>query len=329
MERKRRPTSADVARKAGVSRATVSYVLNGKENQSIPDATRQRVWDAARSLHYTPSATARMLRKGTSDIVLGILPDWPIGYTLGALIDGLSSYLRKHGLTFVVHPHPRDAPLESLWPTVNPTAILLLGPLDTADMESLRAFEPGRVVEVAYSNGSPEAITVGIDRVGRLQAEHLVFSGHRTLGFAYPDDPRVTIFAEDRLGGVRAALADLALDMPLVATVGLEAELAAPAVKEWLAAGVTGICAYNDEVALAVLAGARRCGVKVPQDLAVVGVDDIPSARLSAPALTTVAIDVDQTVLAMGSRIVRDVTGSGDVVHLNSNAFQLKVRESA
>ncbi len=312
-----------------MSRATVSYVLNGKANQSIPEATRQRVWDAARSLQYTPSATARMLRKGTSEIVLGILPDWPIGYTLGALIDGLSAYLRKHGLTFVVHPHPRDAPLESLWPTVNPTAILLLGPLDAEDMESLRAFESGRVLEVAYSNGPPEALTVGVDRVGRLQAEHLVFRGHRRIGFAYPDDPRVTIFAEDRLGSVRAALADLALDMPVVATVPLEAEQAMPAVKQWLADGVTGICAYNDEVALAILAGARRCGVKVPQDLAVVGVDDIPAARLSAPALTTVAIDIDQAVHAMGSRIVRDVTGTGDVFNMNSNAFLLEVRESA
>lgn len=328
MDGKRRPTSADVARTAGVSRATVSYVLNGTANQSIPDVTRQRVLDAARVLNYTPSATARMLRKGSSDIVLGILPDWPIGYTLGALIDGLSAYLRKHGLTFVVHPHPRDAPLEALWPTINPTAILLLGPLDAGDMESLRGLDHGHVLEVTYSNG-PGALTVGVDRVGRLQAEHLVFSGHRRLGFAYPDDPRVTLFAEDRLGGVRAALADLALDMPVVATVPLEAELAVPVVKQWLAEGVTGICAYNDEVALAVLAGARLCGARVPEDLAVVGVDDIPAARLSSPTLTTVAIDVDHAILAIGSRIVRDLRGTGDVVHVSSSAFSLKVRESA
>lgn len=329
MDRKRRPTSADVARQAGVSRATVSYVLNGTANQSIPDITRQRVLDAARALNYTPSATARMLRKGSSDIVLGILPDWPIGYTLGALIDGLSAYLRGHGLTFVVHPHPRDAPLESLWPTINPIAILLLGPLGATDMDSLSTLEPGRVLEVTYSNGPTEALTVGIDRVGRLQAEHLVFSGHRRLGFAYPDDPRVTIFAEDRLGGVRAALADLALDMPVVATVPLDAEQAVAAVKQWLAEGVTAICAYNDEVALAVLAGAKLCGTNVPEELAVVGVDDIPAARLSSPSLTTVAIDIDHAVLAIGSRIVHNVKGTGDPVHVSSNAFMLKVRESA
>ena len=67
---RRRPTSADVARLAAVSRATVSYVLNDTPHQSIPEATRRRVLDAAAELGYTPSAAARALRSGRSDIVL-------------------------------------------------------------------------------------------------------------------------------------------------------------------------------------------------------------------------------------------------------------------
>src|SRR4051812_43365688 len=81
--RPRRATSADVAREAGVSRATVSYVLNDTPHQKIPEATRRRVLEAAARLGYAPSAAARTLRTGRSDVVLGMLPDWPIGPAVG------------------------------------------------------------------------------------------------------------------------------------------------------------------------------------------------------------------------------------------------------
>ena len=98
-------------------------------------------------------------------------------------------------------------------------------------------------------------------RVGRLQAEHLAAAGHTRLGYAYPDDERLRNFAEPRLDGVRAACADLGLDAPVVRTVPLDPDRgrAVPS-RPGAAAGVTGVCAYNDEVALAVLAGLRRHG---------------------------------------------------------------------
>src|SRR3954447_18722682 len=85
--RPRRPTGADVARQAGLSRATVSYVLNDTAHQPIPERTRQRVLAAAAELGYTPSAAARTLSSGRSDLVLLLLPDWPIGPTVGQLLE--------------------------------------------------------------------------------------------------------------------------------------------------------------------------------------------------------------------------------------------------
>ena len=73
--RPRRPTGADVARRAGLSRATVSYVLNDTPHQAIPEPTRQRVLAAAAELGYTPSAAGRALRSGHSEVVLLLLPD--------------------------------------------------------------------------------------------------------------------------------------------------------------------------------------------------------------------------------------------------------------
>src|SRR6185312_14686232 len=97
----RRVTSADVAREAGLSRATVSYVLNDTPHQKIPDETRQRVLATAARLGYAPSAAARALRSGRSELVLCLLPDWPMGPQVGEMLEHLSSSLAQYGLTFV------------------------------------------------------------------------------------------------------------------------------------------------------------------------------------------------------------------------------------
>src|SRR5215218_9071233 len=96
----RRVTSADVARMAGVSRATVSYVLNDTPHQTISAHTRDRVLHAAAVLGYAPSAAARTLRTGRSDVVLCLLPDWPIGPEVGSMLGNLSTALARSGLTF-------------------------------------------------------------------------------------------------------------------------------------------------------------------------------------------------------------------------------------
>src|ERR671932_2290978 len=120
----RRVTSADVAREAGVSRATVSYVLNAVPHQKIAEATRQRILEAAARLGYAPSAAARAMRSGRSDIVLCLLPDWPIGPTVGGFLEHLSAALAADGLTLLAHPRARgDRPVGELWKTVNPAAV--------------------------------------------------------------------------------------------------------------------------------------------------------------------------------------------------------------
>ena len=148
-------------------------------------------------------------------------------------------------------------------------------------------------------------------RIGRLQAEHLAAAGHTRLGYAYPDDKRLRIFAEPRLDGVRPACTDLGLDAPVVRTVPLDPDAAARAVRSWRerAQPVTGVCAYNDDVAMAVLAGLSGLGLAAPADLAVVGVDDIPAARLTTPALTTVTTDMTAVAAHLAAAVVAAITG--------------------
>jgi DNA-binding LacI/PurR family transcriptional regulator len=280
-----------VARESGVSRATVSYVLNGARNQVISDQTRQRVIETAERLGYTPSAPARALRSGRSDVVLFLIPEWPIGAAIASLIEHLSARLTDAGLTLVVHAHPRSGrPASELWKAIAPAALInhqALSPTEEAAAERAGML----VVTPVFRPGGGKTFRSFQRRIGELQVRHLVQAGHRRIGFALPDDHRLRAFTGPRLDGVIRACAESGLPEPVALTVPLEAAAAAVAVRRWHGTEppVTAICGYNDEVALAVLAGMRHLDLTTPGDLAVIGVDDIPAARLSAPPLTTVA----------------------------------------
>ncbi|MBO3089506.1 LacI family DNA-binding transcriptional regulator [Cellulomonas dongxiuzhuiae] len=295
-----RVTSADVARESGVSRTTVSYVLNAKTGIALTEATRQRVLETAARLGYTPSAPARALRSGRSDLVLCVLPDWTIGSAIDRLLDLLATALADHGLTVLVHICRDSRPLAELWRAVTPCAVLGLTPFGEQDARAMRQAGIPVVGAALDADPQPDVFAVPQSSIGALQADHLVSRGRRVLAYASPQDDRVAAFADRRLAGVRAACERHGLPEPLVTAVDLDVASASDAVRGWRAGGVTGVAAYNDEVALAVLAGLRATGADVPGDVAVIGVDDIPAARVAAPALTTVwqAIDAQADYLA-------------------------------
>ena len=151
----RRPTVADVAREAQVSRATVSYVLSGKPNHRIPPKTVERVRAVAEQLGYRPSAAARALKLGHSDIVLGLLPDWPIGHTFGRLLELLSTELDAAGLTFMAHPGTRSHRgwLPGEWRGVSPVAVISFEPMEESEAEAITA--EGIVLEQWFAAGRP------------------------------------------------------------------------------------------------------------------------------------------------------------------------------
>jgi DNA-binding LacI/PurR family transcriptional regulator len=327
----RRVTSADVARVAGVSRATVSYVLNDTPHQTISARTRHRVLDAAARLGYAPSAAARTLRTGRSDVVLCLLPDWPIGQEVGALLGNLSTALARSGLTFVAHPGSReDRPIAEIWKALTPAAVLAFADFSDSEIDAMRAAGVALVVALlGRSRQRRRELEVPQQLVGRLQAGHLADRGHTRLGYAYPDDDRVRIFAEPRLDGARAACADRALPEPVVHTVPLDPRAAAAAVRRWRGCGATGVCGYNDEVALAVLAGLRADGLTAPADLAVIGVDDIPAARLAAPALTTVTTDQVAVAAHLAATIVAAINGRPEPAIPMTDLVEVVARDSA
>jgi DNA-binding LacI/PurR family transcriptional regulator len=326
-------TSVDVAREAGVSRATVSYVLNDTPNQRIPEATRRRVWEAVERLGYAPSAAARTLRRGRSDVVLWLLPDWPIGPMVGRVLEGLAVALAEAGLALVAHPRAGNRrPVSEVWRAISPGAVIVWETLEPDDVAAMRAAGIDVILVLMGGDGpAGNGLEISEQRTGRLQVEHLAARGHRRIGYAHSHDERLLTFAGPRLAGVRAACADLGLDPPDVRTVGLDAERAADAVSRWRTAtpAVTGVCAYNDEVALAVLAGLHAHRLRAPDDLAVVGVDNIPIAPLADPPLTSVFVDPERLVDYIVRGVLAGLSGEPAPAAPGSDIVRIADRGSA
>jgi DNA-binding LacI/PurR family transcriptional regulator len=256
-------------------------------------------------------------------------PDWPISPAIGTFIEELSAALAAHGLTLVVHPRTQDRQtLSNVWKTMTPAAIIGFEPFTPEDEAAIRS--AGVALTIALHDRSRD-FSVPEQRIGRLQAEHLAATGHRRLGYAFPDNTRVHALARARLDGVRHACADLGLDDPVVRTVPLDPVPAAEAVQAWRAdtPAVTGVCAFNDNTALAILAGMRRLHLNAPHDLAVVGVDDIPAARLAAPPLTTVTADQPAIAAHLAATIGATLAGQPAPPRPGSDNIGIVHRESA
>ncbi len=315
----RRVTSTDVAREAGLSRATVSYVLNDTPNQSIPQETRERVLRAAARLGYTPYAPARTLRSGRSDIAVFVLPDWPRGPTMTDLVDHAAEVLSGAGFTLITHVYSGTSDrLADLWAALTPAAVFGMRPFTPQEWQAMRQAGITAVLPPPHPPSEQDLhSSLWALGVGRRQAEYLIAKGHTRLACALPDDPRLAALAQGRAQGATQACADARLPPPAVATVPLDAAAAAEILSAWRASpdAPTAVCAYNDEIALALLAGLRTLGLSAPTDLAVIGVDDIPAARFATPPLTSVAIDSGDLGARLAHALLRVLAGgSADLV---------------
>ena len=322
-----RVRAADVANAAGVSQATVSYVLNNSPGQTIPAPTRTRVLEAARALGYIPDATAAALARGISSIVILDFSDMPFGSLLGAVAAELSDAVREAGLVPVVelgrHSSDDRAHLVTLARATRPRAVFTMAPLDDATAEELSA--TGVRLLISAASGAPDSASV-LKSAATAQVGHLSASGHTRIAYAPAATPDLERMNEYRWQGVRQSAARLGVTASLLPPA-IDVESAADAVAKAIREGATAIAAYNDEVALAMLAGAHRAGVRVPEDLSVIGVDNIPQAQFALPALTSVEYPL--TTVSMAPQLKDALTKTGTMSLEDESApSQVVVRES-
>ncbi|GAA2769550.1 LacI family DNA-binding transcriptional regulator [Streptomyces showdoensis] len=306
------PTSADVARLAGVSRATVSYVLNNTAAVRISEPTRRRVREAAEELGYVPHAAARSLRAGHSRMVLLPTAHVPIGPLYSRFFNDLQWALRRLDYTVVQYGSVGLDPDEAAraWAELRPVAVVSLGQVELTPQG----------VELLKRSGAKAVITVGPQRVegthalvmdqaqvGRAAGAHLVERGCRTIGVVMPEEPGLEMFSVPRLAGVRAA-AEAAGAEVLPLPLRYEEEPAGALAGRWRELGLDGVFAYNDEYAMLLMRALQDAGIAIPGETAVVGSDDLVIGRLLRPRLSTVHIDMvmGRELAELVDRVVRD-----------------------
>ncbi|ADP81433.1 LacI family DNA-binding transcriptional regulator [Pseudofrankia inefficax] len=289
---RRRVTASDVARAAGVSRATVGFVLNQTPGQTISERTRARVIEASVRLGYRPNGAAQVLASGRSRIIVLVLPDWPIEFRFRAFLDEASLALDEAGYSLVTQFRHPQGPARRLWESVTPDLVVGVVPFTADDLASLRACGVRRVLPDQSSTrpAEPDTSLASIDGP-RLQVEHLRERGHERLAYAVFDEPRLSSLVSARHDAARSHAAALGLPAVDVRCLDYRDRGTDEVVRAWHDGGLTGIAAYNDDVAAAVVGAALRLGLRVPGDLAVVGHDDSPIATIMVPALSSVRFD--------------------------------------
>ncbi len=305
-----RPTKADVAQRANVSTATVSYVLNDAEGRSISPRTREAVRRAAQELGYRPNLAARNLARGGSGVVLYIMPRIALGELPIEVGSRLTTALARRGIMHVLQFETDDAQnvVEAI-ADLDPIAVTSLFPLTGTAAAAVVA---AGVPQIHLGSSQLHAIGALHLSVGEMRVGHLVSRGHHRLAFAYSGLTKWRPLGDYWVHGVHAAARNR--NLPEVDVAEITARDAAEVVNGWVDRGVTAVCAQSDDTALVVLHGIREAGLRCPKDLAVMGVDAIAAGEVSAPPLTTVAFDataiVDVAVEAMMSEL--GYSGSGE-----------------
>jgi DNA-binding LacI/PurR family transcriptional regulator len=142
------------------------------------------------------------------------------------------------------------------------------------------------------------------EMVAAFQVEHLITRGHRRLAIAGPAEPGLEFFVTGRDAGARGAAAARGAEIVDSVAFAVDGSNAAEVMTAWKAAGVTGVVAYNDEVAMRVLYGIRIAGLSSPADFAVIGVDNLPVSQVSDPPLSSVEFLTDRYADALAAELL-------------------------
>jgi LacI family transcriptional regulator len=322
-------TIADVARRAGVSTATVSRVLAGLGG-ARPE-TQRRVLEAAQALDYRPSEIARALKRRSTQTFGLIVTDIENPY-FPQLVRSVEDAARAEGYAILLCNAADDPDREAFYLDLLVERrvdglIIAASSLGVRHLEWLTA---PRLPVVLVNTAAPDVHLPSImsdnGAGGRLAAEHLLGLGHRRFGYLMA--PPRNVDAPDRLAGVRQALkaAGLGEGAPTVTTGAPLVGGGEAAMLEMLDRDprITAVVAYNDLMAIGALRAVRQRGLCVPDDISVVGFDDVAFAAYVDPPLTTIAqgtVEMGRWAVAQLARWLR--AGAPDPT---ATSIQLPVR---
>ena len=338
-DRRKRPTQSDVAERAGVSQAMVSYVLNDKADE-VSVETRDRILAAIDELGYVPDGAARSLRTRKTQTIACIIPDITNPF-YPALERGIQQVAETQGYDLIVSNTDGVAEKES-----RALHGLLRGRADGAVMVPF-SLDRGRIRDALAAGialtmlhwADAELQELGVDFIeidtgdgARLAVDYLIKRGHSRIGMIAGianTPPR-----EMRLAGYRKALKahGLPTDDLLIRGADYQEAGGHEAMVELLKLDhrPTAVFAANDLMALGAMMAVREAGFRIPEDIAIVGLDDIPAAKLVHPPLTTVAQFPERLGLVAAELLFSRLNGAAPATgRALYQACELIVRDSA
>lgn len=328
-------TLEEVAELAGVSRSTVSRVIN--DSPHVREATREKVWKAVNASGYQPHAAARSLVTNRTGIVGLLIPEAvttlfsdPFFLMLIQGIAGACNHHHYHLMlsVFTDREDGEDPYRQVLGSGYLDGVVIASTTLDDPLIPRLLQDEIPFVSVGRYPDD--QASYVDVDNIGgaRKAVEHLVESGHQRI--ATITGPQRMIAGWDRLAGYREALVshDLPVDDSLVAEGDFTEEGGRAAMQHLLPRNPDGVFVASDTMALGALKALREADVQVPQDIAIVGFDDMPYAATAAPPLTTLRQPV-RRIGSLALETLLDIVENGlDPVRRTVVPAELVVRAS-
>jgi DNA-binding LacI/PurR family transcriptional regulator len=315
-----RPTQRQIAEEAGVSRTTVSLVLNDVPGVRVSPGTRQRILEVARRLNYYPDAAARTLASGRTHTIGFVLCQSPdrifADAFLPEVLRGVGDAVHESGFRVLIHSVEDVTAPEAYIGLVrekHTDGVILSGPRsDDQQLPHLKA-EGFPVVLLGQLPGS-DIPFVDVDNVGaaRQTVGHLVRLGHRRIGMITNASLTYTA-ARDRLAGYRQVLeeAGIPFDEELVRCGDFREESGRLAMKQLLdlSEPPTAVFVASDLVAFGALVAIKEQGLRVPEDIALVGFDDVRLAHYVNPPLTTVRLPAYELGYGAATLLTKLVAG--------------------
>lgn len=337
-KKNKRPTQADVARRANVSQAMVSYILNGNSAVSVPPETRQRILEAVKELGYVPNVTARSLRTSKTYTIASIIPDITNPF-YPAFERGIQDVAEQQGYDLIMYNTDGVAEkerkcLHSVQQGRADGVIAAFFHLTAKDL--LPLLDMGIVI-VRLEATPKQAGIYPLDNlyVDNITAAHtavsyLINRGHTRIGLiAGQRGP-----GQLRTLGYRQALAEhkLPLEENLICSGDFAEEGGYHGMQKLLELSPRpqAIFAVNDLMAMGALIAIREAGLSVPDDVAVMGFDDIPTAKLVNPPLTTITQFQEQLGRRAAEMLLERLDGTAlDTGRCEEMPYNLVIRESA
>lgn len=322
-----RVTIQDVAKAAGVSNSSVSNYMNDRLHRLGPE-TRNRIADTIARLGFKPNQAARQLKTGKTRGIALVVPSIVNPFN-GQLVFAIEQAAVKAGYGVHLCNTMRDAKVEKGF-LENLVGIGVSDLITIAPLNTRRGYYGGQndlsVVAIDASRSDlrlPKVDTINLDHEAAiaLAVEHLYDLGHRRI--AYVSDPLITYSRVMRLSGFKRAMQEHDLSADLIVLLDqdhgardiADAEMvdvgrsAAPEVLK-LDVRPTAVIAFNDMIALGLMASFRQSGLSVPGDISIIGIDDVWVSQLSYPGLTSVR----QPIEAMGAAAVERITNPSAVL---------------